>query len=150
VLSPWCEDGRQKHRRRNHGSALQVRAIVVGRRNQRQQLLSGWPTGLYRRFGGERRRQQQQSPFERGREEAGYKWGEGEKSSNGKNSDTKLRIIWRLNLLVSQPFLYICVGQYTIVMVDSTTQEYDYNISYIQYFLYSRGDHFRFGFYLQK
>jgi hypothetical protein len=31
--------------------------------------------------------------------------------------DTKLRIIERLDLLVSQPFLYICVGQYTIVMV---------------------------------
>ena len=31
--------------------------------------------------------------------------------------DTKLRIIGRLNLMVSQPFLYICVGQYTIVMV---------------------------------
>jgi hypothetical protein len=31
--------------------------------------------------------------------------------------------------LVSQPFLYI--GQYTIVMVDVTTQEYDYNIFYI-------------------
>jgi hypothetical protein len=33
------------------------------------------------------------------------------------DSNTKLRIIERLNLLVSQPFLYICVGQYTIVMV---------------------------------
>jgi hypothetical protein len=51
----------------------------------------------------------------------------------------KLRIISRLNLLVSQPFLYICVGQYTIVMVEVTTQEYNYNISYtvcLQYFLY--------------
>ena len=48
-------------------------------------------------------------------------------------SDIKLRIIGRLNLLVSQPFLYICVGQYTIVMVEITTQEYDYNISYIVY-----------------
>jgi hypothetical protein len=43
--------------------------------------------------------------------------------------------------LVSQPFLYICicVGQYTIVMVEVTTQEYDYNILYtacLQYFLY--------------
>jgi hypothetical protein len=51
-------------------------------------------------------------------------------------SDTKLRIIGRLNLMVSQPFLYIYVGQYTIVMVEVTTQEYIYNISYIQYFLY--------------
>ena len=33
------------------------------------------------------------------------------------SSDTKLRIIGRLDLLVSQPFLYIYVGQYTIVMV---------------------------------
>jgi hypothetical protein len=33
------------------------------------------------------------------------------------DSNTKLIIIERLNLLVSQPFLYICVGQYTIVMV---------------------------------
>jgi hypothetical protein len=33
--------------------------------------------------------------------------------------------------LVNQPSLYICVGQYTIVMVEVTTQEYDYNISYI-------------------
>jgi Flp pilus assembly protein protease CpaA len=34
-------------------------------------------------------------------------------------SDTKLRIIGRLNQLVSQHFLYVCVcgGQYTIVMV---------------------------------
>jgi len=33
------------------------------------------------------------------------------------SSDSKLRIIGRLDLLVSQTFLYICVGQYTIVMV---------------------------------
>jgi len=50
--------------------------------------------------------------------------------------------------LVSQPsYIYIyvcvcvcvCVGQYTIVMVEVTTQEYNYNIFYIvclQYFLY--------------
>jgi len=40
--------------------------------------------------------------------------------------------------MISQPFLYIYiyVGQYTIVMVEVTTQEYVYNISYIQYFLY--------------
>jgi len=36
--------------------------------------------------------------------------------------------------LVSQPFLYICVGQYTIIMVEVTTQEYDYNIFYISTF----------------
>jgi hypothetical protein len=52
------------------------------------------------------------------------------------SSDTKLGIIGRLNLMVSQPFLYIYVGQYTIVMVEVTTQEYVCNISYIQYFLY--------------
>jgi hypothetical protein len=46
------------------------------------------------------------------------------------DSDTKLRIIGRLNLMISQPFLYICVGQYTIAMVDVTTQEYVDNISY--------------------
>jgi len=40
----------------------------------------------------------------------------------------------RLNLLVSQHFLFICVGQYTIVMVVITTQECDYNISYIDTF----------------
>jgi hypothetical protein len=51
-------------------------------------------------------------------------------------SDTKLRIIGRLDLMVSQPFLYIYVGKYTIVMVEVTTQEYVYNIFYIQYFLY--------------
>jgi len=45
--------------------------------------------------------------------------------------DIKLIIIGRLDLLVSQPFLYICVGQYTIIMVEVTTKEYDYNISYI-------------------
>jgi len=45
-------------------------------------------------------------------------------------SDTKLRIIGRLHLMVSQPFLYICVGQYTIAMVEVTTQEYVNNISY--------------------
>ena len=48
----------------------------------------------------------------------------------------KLRIIRRFNLLVSQPFLYIFVSQYTIVMVEVTIQKYDYNISYIQYFIY--------------
>jgi hypothetical protein len=32
--------------------------------------------------------------------------------------------------MVSQPFLYICVGQYTIAMVEVTTQEYVDNISY--------------------
>ena len=47
--------------------------------------------------------------------------------------DTKLRIIERFNQLVSQPFPYIYVGQYTIVMVEVTIQEYDYNISYIVY-----------------
>ena len=36
--------------------------------------------------------------------------------------------------MVSQPFLYIQVGQYTIVMVEVTTQEYVYNISYISTF----------------
>jgi hypothetical protein len=35
--------------------------------------------------------------------------------------------------MVSQPFLYIYVGQYTIIMVEVTTQEYVYNIFYIQY-----------------
>jgi hypothetical protein len=38
--------------------------------------------------------------------------------------------------MVSQPFLFIYVGQYTIVMVEVTTQKYVYNISYIQHFLY--------------
>jgi hypothetical protein len=35
--------------------------------------------------------------------------------------------------MVSQPFLYICVcvGQYTITIVEVTTQEYVYNIFYI-------------------
>jgi len=46
------------------------------------------------------------------------------------SSNTKLRIIRRLNLIVNQPFLYICVGQYTIAMVEVTTQNYIYNISY--------------------
>jgi hypothetical protein len=53
-------------------------------------------------------------------------------------SDTKLRIIRRLNLMVSQPFLYIYVGQHTIVMVEVTTQKYVYNISYISTF-YNKG-----------
>jgi hypothetical protein len=52
------------------------------------------------------------------------------------SSNTKFRIIGRLNIMVSQPFLYIYVGQYTIVMVEVTIQEYVYNISYIQYFIY--------------
>ena len=47
------------------------------------------------------------------------------------NSDTKLRIIGRFNLMVSQPFLYIYVGQYIIVIVEVTTQKYIYNIFYI-------------------
>jgi len=46
------------------------------------------------------------------------------------SSNIMLRIIRRLNLMVSQPFLYICVGQYTIAMVEVTAQEYVYNISY--------------------
>jgi hypothetical protein len=36
--------------------------------------------------------------------------------------------------MVSQPFLFIYVGQYTIVMVEVTTQKYVYNISYISTF----------------
>ena len=32
--------------------------------------------------------------------------------------------------MISQPFLYICIGQYTIAMMEVTTQEYVYNISY--------------------
>jgi hypothetical protein len=72
----------------------------------------------------------------RGGEKVGCK-GEREKGVlTAEGSHTKLRIIRRLNLLVSQPFLYIWVGQYTIVMVEVITQEYDYNIFYIQYFLY--------------
>jgi hypothetical protein len=50
-----------------------------------------------------------------------------------KGSDTKSRIIGRLDLLVNQLFLYICIGQYTIVMVEITIQDYDYKISYIVY-----------------
>jgi hypothetical protein len=46
------------------------------------------------------------------------------------DSDTKLRIIGRFNLMVSQPFLYICVRQYTIAMVEVTTQEYVDDIFY--------------------
>jgi hypothetical protein len=34
-----------------------------------------------------------------------------------------LRRYRRLNLLVSQPFLFICVGQYIIVKVEITTLE---------------------------
>jgi hypothetical protein len=41
--------------------------------------------------------------------------------------------------MVSQPFLYICVGQYTIAMVEVTTQEYVDNISYIST-IYNRID----------
>jgi hypothetical protein len=52
----------------------------------------------------------------------------GRRVLTAKDSNTKLRIIRRLNLMVSQPFLYICVGQYTIAMVEITIQEYDYNI----------------------
>jgi hypothetical protein len=47
------------------------------------------------------------------------------------SSDTKLRIIRRLNLMVSQPFLYICVGQYTIAMGGYHTRVC------LQYFLYT-------------
>jgi hypothetical protein len=38
----------------------------------------------------------------------------GRRVLTAEDSNTKLRIIRRLNLMVSQPFLYICVGQYTI------------------------------------
>jgi hypothetical protein len=58
----------------------------------------------------------------------------GRRVLTAEDSNTKLRIIRRLNLMVSQPFLYICVGQYTIAMVEITIQEYDYNIFYIRYF----------------
>jgi len=58
-------------------------------------------------------------------------------------SDTKLRIIGRLNQLVSQHFLYMCVCVCVCVCSaiynsngEVTTQEYDYNISYIVYFIY--------------
>ena len=40
--------------------------------------------------------------------------------------------------MVSQPFLYVYVEQYTIVMVEVTTQEYVYNISYISTFYNNR------------
>jgi hypothetical protein len=39
------------------------------------------------------------------------------------DSDNKLRRNMRLNLLVSQSFLFICVGQCTIVKVEITTLE---------------------------
>ena len=56
-----------------------------------------------------------------------------------KGSDTKMIIIRRFNLLVSHPCLYICVGQYTIVMVrlqhkSITTKKF--YIVCLQYFLY--------------
>jgi len=50
--------------------------------------------------------------------------------------ERELRLIRRLNLMVSQLFLYIYIyiyiyiGQYTIAMVEVTTQEYIDNISY--------------------
>jgi len=48
--------------------------------------------------------------------------------------ERELRLIRRLNLMVSQLFLYIYIyiyiGQYTIAMVEVTTQEYVDNISY--------------------
>jgi hypothetical protein len=40
-----------------------------------------------------------------------------------KGFDTKLRINRRLNLLVNQFFLFICVGQYKIIKVEITTLE---------------------------
>jgi hypothetical protein len=43
----------------------------------------------------------QYNPFRKSREKAGCKGEEGEKSSDGRSSDTKLRIIRRLNLFVS-------------------------------------------------
>jgi hypothetical protein len=74
------------------------------------------------------------SPFRRGREKASCKGERERRVLTAEGSDTKLRIIRRLNLLVSQHFLYICVRQYTIVMVEIITPEYDYNISYIDTF----------------
>jgi len=62
-----------------------------------------------------------------------HKW---HKSRSADSTASWLRIIRRLNLIVSQPFLCICVGQYTIIIMEVTTQEYVYNISCIQYFLY--------------
>jgi hypothetical protein len=48
-----------------------------------------------------------------------------------KSSNTKLRKIMRLNLLVSQSFLFIHVGQYIIVKVEITTLEYAYSIFHL-------------------
>jgi hypothetical protein len=56
-------------------------------------------------------------------EKVGYKGERERRVLMAEDSDTKLRIIRKLNLLVSQAFLYICVGQCTIVMVKVTTQE---------------------------
>jgi hypothetical protein len=55
------------------------------------------------------------------REEAGYRGERERKVLTAEDSDIKLKIIGRLNLLVSQYFLYICVGQYIIVMMEVTT-----------------------------
>jgi len=70
-----------------------VRAVVGVKKNHLQQLLIGWSAGLYCQYG----------------------WGGGsnnyrvhrekkERVLIAENSDTKLRIIRRLNLLVSQYF----------------------------------------------
>jgi hypothetical protein len=131
-LSPRCEEGRQKHGRRNHGSALEVGAAAGGRRNKRQQLLKGWLAGLHRRFGGGRR-WKQQSPFRRGREEADCRGERERRVLTAEGSDTKLRIIGRLNLLDSQPFLYVCVCVCRAIYNSNdgvVTQENDYNISF--------------------
>jgi hypothetical protein len=94
--------------------------------------MAGWlccTTGGEREVGGSCRihgGKRERGPAAKGRREKGVLTAEG--------SDTKLRIIRRFNLMVSQPFLYIYVGQYKIVMVEVTTQEYVYNISYISTF----------------
>jgi hypothetical protein len=49
------------------------------------------------------------SPFRRGREEVGWRWEREKRVLTVESSDTKLRIIGRLNLLVSHSFLYIYV-----------------------------------------
>jgi hypothetical protein len=61
------------------------------------------------------------NPFWKSREKVGYKGERERRVLTAEGSDTKLRMIRRLDLLVSQYFLYICVRQYTIVMVEITT-----------------------------
>jgi hypothetical protein len=84
-----------------------VEAAVGEKRHQRQQPRDGWLAVLHHRWRG-RSRRSSRIHVEKVKRGSAAKGGREKRVMTAADSDTKLRIIERLNLMVSKPF-YIYV-----------------------------------------